>query len=483
MPDAATDFSLPLGSPPPEASVAPVAGPPRRYRFSINDPDSFDTGDAKTSASSRVSGVGVPPRLSNIMGLAGRMRGSVFMLEPNSAATVFDDGELELLTSLKSGGLRSASKSSSHSTLETSTDHGAELSGTSSSSSSPGTSVEPSPACSSSAVQNLVHTPTATSSTSGPQTSWTGTPEDVERFCHFSQELAHECSLLSVVISSRHDALRTKRQQKPELFASKNSFNTRILTQFADALLVGAYVLGKTKYVLSTLVLESRTERKPVKPMMIKEYEEDPMTTPEMLVDEAMRAIHGSASKIAVIAEDISSIVAPPKKRGSSSAQANAEMSSTSSLSSTANKTFQQKLSDFVANNFEKKRKSRTTSFNEIASSASGRNSSASVGRSSFGEVGNGLGFGAAAARISSGSSSLGVPGVDSSTGVVGKEEFLVCVDQYFALKPHFESIIEKSNTLQRILDTKLEGTTSLGGAIKVAVAASRLKKLIKPKA
>eukprot|EP00392_Amoebophrya_sp_AT5.2_P018065 g18527.t1 len=166
--------------------------------------------------------------------------------------------------------------------------------------------------------------------------------------------------------------------------------------------------------------------------MLTREHE------PDFRVDEAMRAIHGSSSKIAIAAEEISNLVTPKRRSALSVGDRGYKHAS-----------FATKFKEFVKNDFEKKRRSRT-----------------SIGASGVGGSLIGGALGAAAAE----------------TETVGKDEFLACMEQFFALKNHFDSIVHKSNTLQRILDTKLEQNTSLGGAIKVAVAASKLKKLIKPK-
>ena len=113
--------------------------------------------------------------------------------------------------------------------------------------------------------------------------------------------------LLSVVISSRHDALRKKRVDKPEAF-QPGGFGARILGQFSDSIQVGAYVLLKTKYMLCGQVMDVR-ERKPHKPMKNKEFDQTDQ------VDEAMRSIHSAASKIAMTAEELSTMVNPKKQK------------------------------------------------------------------------------------------------------------------------------------------------------------------------
>eukprot|EP00391_Amoebophrya_sp_Ameob2_P005970 CAMPEP_0178994800 /NCGR_PEP_ID=MMETSP0795-20121207/7472_1 /TAXON_ID=88552 /ORGANISM="Amoebophrya sp., Strain Ameob2" /LENGTH=427 /DNA_ID=CAMNT_0020687035 /DNA_START=48 /DNA_END=1332 /DNA_ORIENTATION=- len=412
---------------------------PRKYRFSISDPDSFETdGGASTfgaaagrvsgrnsSSSSRISTSNAAFLLENAAQskVGGRMRGSVFMLEPASGPLekqqqVFDDGDLEFLKSTRAGSKASTSADS-------------ETTASDSTSSSPTTTSTPTVL----ALSSSSSSPTTSSSQSISFTS----EEDVDTFVAYVADLAHESSLLSMVVSGRHDAIRKKKAEKPELFAQPGGYSVRMLGQFADALQVGAYVLLKTKWVLMKTVVVGehsggcgRVREETSETDATREHE------PDFRVDEAMRAIHGSSSKIAIAAEEISNLVTPKRRSALSVGDRGYKHAS-----------FATKFKEFVKNDFEKKRRSRT-----------------SIGASGVGGSLIGGALGAAAAE----------------TETVGKDEFLACMEQFFALKNHFDSIVHKSNTLQRILDTKLEQNTSLGGAIKVAVAASKLKKLIKPK-
>ncbi|CAD7960582.1 unnamed protein product [Amoebophrya sp. A25] len=408
---AAEDSGSPSNtSKPASVNASPVVEPPkpRKYRFSIAEPESFesDFGNATSSRNSRVSTrlssrtsevqqLLLPPSIlaarvsatlrgeeANLLDNSnGRMRGSVFMLEPTASTAsgtrtgsevpptpTFDDGDLELLKGRNSGS-RSVSKSSSSSSL-----------GEDASFSEP-----------------IGLAPFA--------------PFNADSVAHFPSvvaEIAHEASLLSVVCSSRYEALRKKRVEKPEAFQT-GSFGARLLGQFSDALQTGAYVLGKTKYMLHTQVLDLRGERKPVKPMLNREFD------PQSQVDEALRSVHGASSKIACLAEDIATTVIPTKRKSN--------LQQTSIGRSSGSSMFGIRFKEFYEQGFETRRK-------------------------------------------------LEEP--------VSSVEFLQCMEQFYALKGHFESVISKSNTLMRILDTQLDSqTTSIGATIKVAVAASKLKGLL----
>ena len=60
----------------------------------------------------------------------------------------------------------------------------------------------------------------------------------------------------------------------------------------------------------------------------------------------------------------------------------------------------------------------------------------------------------------------------DSGLAPVTKQDFITCMEQFFALRAHFEAVMIKSSTLQRVMDTGLK-PVSFTGAIKTVIAVS----------